>query len=83
MGTEDGNFTMKHKANLKIARYPSTEGGVLSGSDLDKVRGKGRRCFVPSRIHLSPFRMGRGKGRSLDARRSLHLPTLSRNQTVT
>lgn len=30
MGTEDGNFTMKHKANLKIARYPSTEGGGYS-----------------------------------------------------
>lgn len=50
MDIEDGNFTMKHKADLKITRNPSTGqwGGEYSVAvTATKGRGKGRRMFSP------------------------------------
>lgn len=63
MDIEDGSFIMKHKANLKLARYPNTEwGGYSLAVAAQNIRDKGRRCIsVPSGIPLGPVLNGEGK----------------------
>lgn len=53
MGITDDNFSVKHKANLKLARYPNIEGDGYSLAVAAKdIRGKGRRRVLSPVAHL-------------------------------